>query len=442
MDRKAFKQRMQELKSYREQNPGKGYLDWKASKYAEGGETPPTKYRDGYDKSGNIVVPVTNEDTITNVTTPQVTITPRNNISLIPSIDKGRRAFGDIGREVISNLTPFGDIESAVYTYDSFKNDDWLGVGLGLASTLPFVPMTVRDFNRYYKGIKPRTGKFRAENRPIPSVDPSRGQSAINNVLNKEQRAQDVLLKANNESYRLAERLMEDPDYIRRAGEVARKYGDDYLTTYADLLQAYDGNPNLFPKGVKDTNSKFRAQMTVKDDIRKAINKDGYVPGMGDFQYNIDTDVTDLSGNVTVHEMNHYVDFLKNKSPHADANSNMFYKMSEDMGGVRIDDDDLYYSRPTEQKAYMNQLREYMFENGDIARRGDRVSKDLLQKTLDRLKGNSKYDSVIRASKQFGNMTKYTKWFNSIPLLGIGALGVNKYFVNNEGGNYDFRQER
>lgn len=31
MDREAFKQRMQNLKSYREQNPGKGYLDWKAS---------------------------------------------------------------------------------------------------------------------------------------------------------------------------------------------------------------------------------------------------------------------------------------------------------------------------------------------------------------------------------------------------------------------------
>lgn len=43
MDRKAFKQRMQELKSYREQNPGKGYLDWKASKYAEGGEIPPER---------------------------------------------------------------------------------------------------------------------------------------------------------------------------------------------------------------------------------------------------------------------------------------------------------------------------------------------------------------------------------------------------------------
>ena len=31
MDKQAFKQRMQSLKSYREQNPGKGYLDWKAS---------------------------------------------------------------------------------------------------------------------------------------------------------------------------------------------------------------------------------------------------------------------------------------------------------------------------------------------------------------------------------------------------------------------------
>lgn len=37
MDRQAFKQRMQQLKQYREQNPGKTYLDFK--KYADGGET-------------------------------------------------------------------------------------------------------------------------------------------------------------------------------------------------------------------------------------------------------------------------------------------------------------------------------------------------------------------------------------------------------------------
>ena len=33
MDKQAFKQRMQNLKSYRENNPGKGYWDWKVQAY-------------------------------------------------------------------------------------------------------------------------------------------------------------------------------------------------------------------------------------------------------------------------------------------------------------------------------------------------------------------------------------------------------------------------
>lgn len=37
MDKRAFKQRMQNLKSYRENNPGKGYWDWKVQAYQNGG---------------------------------------------------------------------------------------------------------------------------------------------------------------------------------------------------------------------------------------------------------------------------------------------------------------------------------------------------------------------------------------------------------------------
>lgn len=33
MDKQAFKQRMQNLKSYRENNPGKDYWDWKVQAY-------------------------------------------------------------------------------------------------------------------------------------------------------------------------------------------------------------------------------------------------------------------------------------------------------------------------------------------------------------------------------------------------------------------------
>lgn len=41
MDITAFKQRMQDLKSYRENNPGKGYWDWKVEAFAEGGDNDP-----------------------------------------------------------------------------------------------------------------------------------------------------------------------------------------------------------------------------------------------------------------------------------------------------------------------------------------------------------------------------------------------------------------
>jgi hypothetical protein len=51
-------------------------------------------------------------------------------------------------------------------------------------------------------------------------------------------------------------------------------------------------------------------------------------------------------------------------------------------------------------------------------------------------------NAIKEARDMFKSRRSYTKWFNTVPLLGVGALGVNKYFVNNEGGNYDFRQER
>lgn len=50
----------------------------------------PIKYMGGYDKRGNIVLPVTNENGMNNATLPEVTVTPRN-INLAGAVDKGRR---------------------------------------------------------------------------------------------------------------------------------------------------------------------------------------------------------------------------------------------------------------------------------------------------------------------------------------------------------------
>lgn len=236
------------------------------------------------------------------------------------------------------------------------------------------------------------------------------------------------------EGYEIVQRLTDDPEYLRRANQVKQQFGDDYITTYADLIQAYNEDPLKLP-GIEFYNStgKDKASMAATlESSNRFRNKQGPFPMLGEFNYRIDSSKTDLSGDVTLHEWNHLTDYMKNKAPLADGDSNMFYKMSKDISNKQIDNDYQYYSRPTEQKAYMNQVREYMFKNGMISKRGDNVDAKMLQNVLNSLSEIDSMKSAVRASKQFKNINKYTKWFNSIPLLGVGALGMYDYANTNE----------
>lgn len=73
----------------------------KAFNFKEGGiikyqePAQPIKYMGGYDKRGNMVLPVTNENGMNNVTLPEVTVTPRN-INLAGAVDRGRREAAPI----------------------------------------------------------------------------------------------------------------------------------------------------------------------------------------------------------------------------------------------------------------------------------------------------------------------------------------------------------
>lgn len=154
---------------------------------------------------------------------------------------------------------------------------------------------------------------------------------------------------------------------------------------------------------------------------------------MGEYEYQYD--INGVPYGTTIHEMNHNADYLKNKAADADANSNLYYWMRSALKPFsRIDPntDKLtkYYSKPTEQKAYMNQLREFMYANKMIDTRDQIVTPDLIKQAISKLpKG---MQSIKKASEQFKSMRSYTKWFNTIPLLGVGAVGANKYFTSNE----------
>ena len=93
--------------------------------------------------------------------------------------------------------------------------------------------------------------------------------------------------------------------------------------------------------------------------------------------------------------------------------------LKDDQGNYYIDPntDKLtkYYSKPTEQKAYMNQLREFMYANKMIDTRDQIVTPDLIKQAISKLpKG---MQSIKKASEQFKSMRSYTKWFNTYHYL-------------------------
>lgn len=126
------------------------------------------------------------------------------------------------------------------------------------------------------------------------------------------------------------------------------------------------------------------------------------------------------------HELNHYTDFIISRNRDTSINNNMLKQLESSLRKTNDVKGD-YFKLGTEQKAYMNQLRTRMYNDKAIDSLEEPVSTTLIKKYMDSLDDK---DSIKRAYKQHKSLSAYTKWFNSVPLLGIGAIGVNKYFNN------------
>lgn len=374
MDRTQFKQRMKSLKSYREQNPGKGYWDWKAQAFEDGGEVE-SKY-------------------------PQFINGQRVNRWTGQPIATGQ-AIPVLDLRTAADFTPVGDALAVNDAYQAIKNRDWLGAGLSALAVAPF----------------------------IPTVNKRYVQDAIDRALSRNTRNIQKATDLNNETYEVIQRLTDDPSYMNRANRVKEKYGDDYTQIYADLVDAYNTNPDILPKAMPtEFNTGANGRMSTTKKSTERHKQGGEFPKLGEYEYQFAKD-TDLPEGITVHETNHLSDFLKNKTSDADGNSNLFYQMRQSIKPY-ADGNNKYYGNMSEQKAYMNQLREYMYNRGLINNRDQQVDRELLQSTIDKLP--SDMNSVKRASKQFKSMRQYAKWFNTIPLLGAGAVAANRYYTQQE----------
>lgn len=132
----------------------------------------PIKYMGGYDKRGNIVLPVTNENGMNNVTLPEVTVTPRN-INLAGAVDRGRREaapyvstlltgamFGPL--PVLSGAIGSTTVDEATRELSKGKYNTWgdmmTSAGMNPIFAEPTNPgsyIGLHGFNKFGPGLKP-----------------------------------------------------------------------------------------------------------------------------------------------------------------------------------------------------------------------------------------------------------------------------------------------
>lgn len=315
MDRQAFKQRMQNLKSYRENNPGKGYWDWKVETFADGGEVGDPEKERFYQATGRS--------------------------SSGRPLEEGLKPVFSL--EDAANMTPIGDAISAKDAYDAVKNRDWLGAGLAALTVLPFVPSGLRN--------------VKAAARYIPTVN--RTEQSLINIANSRNR---VLEDINTIPYR------------NRAEQADKIFGTNYSETYDlldDLYQhRYFDLPEVQPKDMVAS-----GRLQAKPFAEERFNKTGVGAEPNEFDLWVNTGMYRDPMQLANHEMNHYTDYIISRNANTTINNNMLKQLEN---SLKQTDATSYYRKGTEQKAYMNQLRTMLKQNADVQNLDEPVSSTLL----------------------------------------------------------------
>ena len=364
MNREQFRQRMKSLKSYRENNPGKGYWDWKVEQFQTGGE-----------KHSNIVNgvrvnPYTGQPIATGAITPIINL------------------------EDAANFTPIGDALAIRDIYNAARNNDWLGLGLAGLGAIPYVPRVNRDYfaRQFEEAIK------------------------------KDQRRKQVVNDFYRQRNNTYEDLIENEDAFRRAANIDRRYGTNYKQFYQDAIKAYskDSSPNnptlpqmVFDRELYQENTK--AQVDPKRLDRITINT-----RYADID-ELDRNFQRLNEGLVRHEMGHivdekvgrrYVDRLSdpNRFVSEERIREMFPKSHRSLQKTVL-------QRGSEIKSYMNEFRGYLMEKGDYT--GEKETVNSFIRKLD--KYGKEFPTLRKIFDSYKSKKQFIKDYNTVPIVSTGS---------------------
>lgn len=381
MDKKAFKQRMQSLKAYRESNPGKTYLDWKASAFADGGEIPPTNRPEPIeripykgklytDKYGQKYTEEQYYDYINNSTDE---ISKFDNRPMV----KGLKPITDL--EDVANFTPIGDVIAVNDTYQAIKNNDWIGAGLSALAMIPFVPTTVKNIRKKSKMVYP--------NRPIPTVNKAAQEEAINRAMsrnNDKMVLHERALKDRDIEY---ENWIENEDAFRRAVDFDKKYGTNYVKAYTDELKNY----------AKGSKSNDLTQIGIKP-----MSQEGsFDPAIPNYIFISSDQIGQAKPNPGLinHELGHRIDKQAG--------------VIDNYGQISIPIfDKSKFESP--RRLNMNAFRTYLRDNNMLNNNGKETLNSFKRKLF-----NSDFDNLKKIFNSYKSGKQFIQDFNMVPVTSI-----------------------
>lgn len=363
MEREAFRQRMQQYKQARENNPQLKYWDWK--KYADGGtidEIPPQN---------------TSERPITNFDPKGDPYNPTYGYN--PGAGYVRSVFDLYDAPVI------GDALSIYDATQALKNKDWLGAGLAALTVVPFIPTV----SNYKKSLNQQLNRITGI---TPDISKLQKQSDWNDLCN-----------------RSIERLY-DPEVRARAAKIKSDYNVDLQSTYDKIINQYENDYFSLPEAEIMQLQDAKAMIDLQEEAARRYKQYGIKPTQKDFRIKIDNAVTP-SQEITNHEINHFNQYIHQDNP--SWNKSELDKITKQFKGKLRDKNPI---DPENTSYFMNWMEQNAYGINMLDRLKELNIKPTKQNILKYLKSLPDTDSIKKAALQFKNLDDYIKWLNTMPL--------------------------
>lgn len=316
--------------------------------------------------------------------------------------------------EDAANLTPVGDAIAAKDMYNAAMDKDWTGLGLAAASMIPFMPMTVKQFRKKYKGVTPKTSQPSRENQSklldaMVQDQINKAESYKNNRI----KFYEAAIKDRDAEY---DNWIENEDAFRRVVNFDRKYGTNYKRAYTEELKRRAQNSaDLTDIGMKPMDSETFGSFNPaipdyiflnSEHVRSGKPRTGLVNHELGHKIDRQAGVFDYQGEVVKPI------FDRNKFETPERIEKLYPKTHN-----RIKS---YLLKDSEIKSHMNEFRTYLRNNNLLDPSGKESLNSFKKKLFD-----SNFNNLKKIFNSYKSGKQFIQDFNMVPITKVNNNNNN-----------------